>query len=276
LAAFACGVSELFSCSELEGLIVAEEEVRFVSGLWDLVSTQSELPPQQLAAALREQCQQGLDDPRTRQLAYECSLALQGWNVEIPQVPKGPEPTGKFASLQRRVNLVTTAEHILSFLREISLSLTVECEVIVGGASSLILDHLIQRATEDVDLVDEVPAPIRELRDTLQRAESIYHLHLAHFQSHYLPSGWQSRLTSLPSLRKLTVWRVSSLDVFAGKLFSRREKDLRDLAALRGAFAPALVRSHVEQFCSELLADAKLRSQFQDNWYVLYGEEFPN
>ena len=244
-----------------------------MSALWDMVSSHDDLDPQRLALALQEQCQLGLDDPRTRQLAYECWLALRPWNVKIPEVPPALEPVGKFKGLQRRIALVTTSENILGFLREISLRLSIETRIVIGGSSALILDHLLQRATQDVDLVDEIPETLRMLRPELERAEGIYQLHLAHFQSHYLPDGWADRLVSLPPLRKLQAFRVSSLDVFVGLLFSRREKDARDLVALRPAFARSAVQQHLAAYGSKLLADPKLRPQIEDNWYVLFGED---
>lgn len=166
-----------------------------------MVSSHDDLEPQRLAAALREQCGEGLEEPRTRQLAYECWQALRPWNVQLPVVPTGSEPIGKFSGLQRRVRLVTTSDNILSFLREISLKLTVDTKIVIEGSSSLILDHLLQRATQDVDLVDEIPLALRELHSEMARAEGIYQLHLAHFQSHYLPATWEARLISLPRLR---------------------------------------------------------------------------
>lgn len=245
-----------------------------MSALWDLVSSHDDLDPQRLAAALREQCREGLEDPRTRQLAHECRQALRSWNVQLPVIPTGPEPLGKFSGLQRRVRLVTTRDNILGFLRELSLNLTVETKIVIGGSSSLILDYLLQRATQDVDLVDEIPKALRDLRSEMARAEGIYHLHLAHFQSHYLPDGWETRLVSLPRLRKLEVWRVSSLDVYVGKLFSRREKDVRDLVALQSTFPQALVEQHIGHYCTRLREDPALSAQLEDNWYVLYGAEF--
>ncbi|MFN8611744.1 MAG: DUF6036 family nucleotidyltransferase [Vulcanimicrobiota bacterium] len=170
--------------------------------------------------------------------------------------------------------MVTTSENILGFLRELSLQLTAETKIIIGCSSALILDHLLQRVTQDIHLVDEIPQALRELHAELASAESVYKLHLAHFQSHYLPLGWESRCVSLPPLRRLQVWRVASLDVYTGKLFSRREKDRRDLVALQAAFPLDQVKAHVLTSCSKLLLDPLLRSQFADNWYVLYGAEW--
>lgn len=240
-----------------------------------MVCSHDDLDPRRLAAALHDQCREGLDDPRTLQLAYECRQALQSWNVLLPAVPQAPEPPGKFTGLQRRIGLVTTAENVLGFLRELSLKLTTNTKIVIGGSSALILDRLLQRVTQDVDLVDEIPQALRDLRSEMSRAETIYGLHLAHFQSHYLPHGWESRLVSMPPLRKLEVWRVASLDVYVGKLFSRREKDGRDLVALQTAFPQELVKEHLLATCDRLLVDPELRSQLEDNWYVLYGVDFP-
>ena len=171
--------------------------------------------------------------------------------------------------------MVTTAENILGFLRELSLRLTVDTKIIIGGSSSLILDHLLQRITQDIDLVDEIPKALRELNLEMARAERVYQLHLAHFQSHYLPQGWEGRVVFLPRMRRLEVSRVASLDVYVGKMFSRREKDARDLVALQSVFPREIVEDHVRAHCAAFLVDSGLRSQLEDNWYVLYGLDFP-
>ena len=169
--------------------------------------------------------------------------------------------------------MVTTAEKILEFLRKISSRLTVETRIVIGGASALILDHLVQRITHDVDVVDEIPQSLRQMRSDLEVAEAAYQLQLTHFQSHYLPERWEERLISLPPMRRLQAFRVDSLDVFVGKLFSGRTKDARDLAALSGHFGHDLVERHLRFYGRKLASDPKLLGCLQENWYVLYGEE---
>lgn len=87
---------------------------------------------------------------------------------------------------------MTTRDTILRFLRDVGRNLTQETKVIIGGSSSLILDQLLQPATEGVDLVDEVPEAIRNLGEHLLSAQRVHHLHLANFQSHYCPTTGRS------------------------------------------------------------------------------------
>lgn len=242
-----------------------------MSKLWDMVSSYDDLDPFELARAVRQET--ALGDARTRQLIYEATRALQAWNFELPKPPLNVEPVTKFPSLKRRIGLVTTSAQILAFLREIGAQLTTEARIVIGGSSALILDELLQRVTHDVDVVDEIPPVIRELRAKLVKNEELHKLHLAHFQSHYLPEKWQERLVSLPSMRRLQAYRVSSIDVFVGKLFSRRDKDRSDLLALSARLDREKAREHLRNYGRKLWDDAALRENLQHNWYVLYGEE---
>lgn len=244
-----------------------------VSKLWTLVQGQSDLDPRQLAEAIRAEWPTGNSDPRTRQLMGECFSALQSWNVSLPAGLSSSSGETKFPSLPGRIHLVTTRDSILRFLRDVGRNLTQETKIIIGGSSSLILDQLLQRATEDVDLVDEVPEALRNLGQHLVSAQRVHNLHLAHFQSHYLPDGWEIRLCSLGYLGRLLVYRVDSLDVFVGKLFSNRERDRQDVNFLAHAFPLEQVKQRMVQAGQRLLADPKLRQCAEHNWYVLYGEE---
>ncbi|MEW6279156.1 MAG: DUF6036 family nucleotidyltransferase [Candidatus Eremiobacterota bacterium] len=109
--------------------------------------------------------------------------------------------------------------------------------------------------------------PLRGLRPTLGE------LRLAHFQSHYLPQGWEARIQSLGSFGRLAVYPVDPLDIAVGKLFSRREKDLRDLHALTGEYSAARFRARVDASRSHL-ADPSLLRNLDRNWFVLFGQTF--
>lgn len=238
-----------------------------------MVQGSSQLDPRELAWALEQEwCRQN-SDARTHQLMAECFRALKAWNVPLPPDLRQPEGESKFPSLVGRIHLITTRDSILRFLRDVGRSLNEDTQIVIGGSSSLILDHLLQRSTEDVDLVDEVPAALRNLGEELLSAQRVHRLHLAHFQSHYLPDGWDNRLCSLGKLSRLSVYRVDSLDVFVGKLFSKREKDRQDINFLVQAFTRQQVRERLMGAGSRLLAEADLRSNAEQNWYVLYGEE---
>src|SRR5438552_3985685 len=81
-------------------------------------------------------------------------------------------------------------------------------------SAALILQGYLSRATDDIDVVDEVPAEIRSLHALLQDLRKRYGFHLAHFQSHYLPTGWEQRLHSLEPFGNLQIHLVDIYDVF--------------------------------------------------------------
>ncbi len=70
-----------------------------------------------------------------------------------------------------------------------------------------------------------------------------YGLRLAHFQSHYLPDGWQRRVESFGVFGELAVFLVDPVDIAVGKLFSRRDKDLDDVRMLKRVLELARRRS---------------------------------
>ena len=96
----------------------------------------------------------------------------------------------------------------------------------------MILTGYLSCATTDIDIVNEVPPEIRNQRELLAEIEKRYGLMLTHFQSHYLPSGWEKRLHDLGSFSSLQIYALDVYDIFLGKLFSKRDKDLDDLRAI--------------------------------------------
>jgi hypothetical protein len=169
----------------------------------------------------------------------------------------------------------TEAQTILQFLRELGERLPSPARLDVGGSSALILGGLLTRSTDDVDAVNEVPAAIRVQHELLAELSGRYGLSLAHFQSHYLPAGWENRLRSLGRFGKLDVFLVDPLDIFVGKLFSKRTKDLDDLRMLQNAFERRAIVERLRSGASALNADPVLRSDAQKSWHILYGEAFP-
>jgi len=143
--------------------------------------------------------------------------------------------------------------------------------VIIGGSSALILAELLARNTEDIDIVDEVPAPLREMGQRLKEHTESYGLHIAHFQSHYLPSGWEYRTQSLGDFGRLSVALVDPLDIFVGKLMSRRVKDREDLRFLFPQFEIERIKERMSRI-DRHLQDPDLREKADRNWYALTGE----
>jgi hypothetical protein len=247
-----------------------------VSRLWNLTQNAQVIDPDDLEEAVLEELAKPDVDYRTRLLIRDSSRVLRKkFGRDVPESP-GTFDTGEtrgFLSLRERVRHVTRPDTIRGFLRSLADSLTQDVEVVVGGSSALILQGLLSRGTEDVDLVDEVPAPLRTLRRELSSYKQRYGLILAHFQSHYLPEGWRGRLHSDQDYRRLHVFLVDGLDVYVGKLFSRRDKDRDDLHHLASSFDKELVRRHLRSHGQKLLQDPKLREGAERNWFIVYGEE---
>jgi hypothetical protein len=261
-----------------------------VPDLWGLVWGKPSVDPQALADAIDREAARGELDYRTRLLIRDGVDALEGyWGAErcrrwlagcaarerIEAVRREAFDRVGYPSLRERLMETTTPETIEQFLRELSLSVHRPTRLAVGGSASLILTRRLARATEDVDVVDEVPEEIRQQHRLLDRLRQTYGLHLAHFQSHFLPAGWQSRLHSLPPFGKLQVSLVDVHDVFLGKLFSARDKDRDDLRLLLPSLDRQALEGKMIASCSAFLADQALRKHAEENWYVLTGEPLP-
>jgi hypothetical protein len=147
--------------------------------------------------------------------------------------------------------------------------------VAVGGSVAIMLQAELSRATEDIDVVDEVPAEVRSLHAELDQLRQLYGLRLTHFQSHFLPAGWEGRLHSLGSFGRLDVSLVDIHDLFLSKLFSPRDKDLADLRVLLPQVDREVLLRRLHESCQSFLAEAALRAHAERNWYVLTGEALP-
>ena len=141
------------------------------------------------------------------------------------------------------------------------------------GRFALLLRDLIARHTDDVDAVDEVPAHLRTQYDRLDALVDVYNLRLAHFQSHYLPDGWIRRVESFATFGELSVFLVSPVDIFVGKLFSMRIKDRADLRTLKSQLSWPAVVDRLTYSTRSLRAEARSLAAAEHNWYVLTGEK---
>ena len=169
----------------------------------------------------------------------------------------------------------TEPKDILQLFRDLGSELHHTTRLYIGGSVALILSDFLTRKTEDIDVVDEVPQDIRSDHKLLDRLEKIYGLHLAHFQSHYLPQGWQNRVHSLEPFGRLQVFLVDVYDVFLSKLFSKREKDLMDLRVLEPQLDKEILTRRLRETTTAWLAEPKLVQHAQKNWNILYGEALP-
>jgi hypothetical protein len=170
----------------------------------------------------------------------------------------------------------TRAETVRQFLEELGQHLHEYLRLDIGGCIPLILLGYLSRRTDDIDVVNEVPAELRAQHKLLEELARRYALALTHFQSHYLPKGWQQRLHSQGNFGRLNVYLVDPLDVFLSKLFSAREKDRDDLRILIRQFDKDTIIRRMRDTCGDLIVAAGLREKAENNWKILYGEPLPS
>jgi hypothetical protein len=258
--------------------------------LWTLALERQWIAPGDLADAVQREA--GLEslDFRTRLLIRDSLDALRqkwgqnrlaewvaatGCGVVLNSILGDKLGAPGFPSLVHRLMEPTRSQSVLQFLRELGENLQTPVTIAIGRSIALILENLLSRRTEDIDLVNEIPAAVRSEHAVLDGLAKRYGLKLAHFQSHYLPMGWESRLIPLETMGRLTVRLVDGCDIFVGKLFSRRDKDRDDLRALAGQLEKARIIRRLGESAGALMGEKSLREQAEKNWYVLYGEQLP-
>ena len=261
------------------------------SNLWDLIPGGRQVDPAALAAAIARQVESGDLDFRTRLLIRDSLDALAGYWGEtrlsewLDRVAAGSairqiwrqQDLGEpgFPSLRWRVRDPTRAETILEFLGELGARVSTPAQVFIGGSAALIIPRMLVRSTDDIDVVDELPPSLRGAHDVLNDLENRYGLRLAHFQSHYLPQGWQSRVRSLGKFGDLETYLLDPYDVCLSKLFSQRTKDLDDLRHLKPQLDKAKLARDLMAHAGSLRGEEKLRKAADANWRILYDEPLP-
>lgn len=261
--------------------------------LWSLVWGKPQVDPADLARAVSEEARKPELDHRTRCLIRAGPVALRdywgsaafdqrlGQFSERPRLRDLLEESNLedgFPSLRERLMDKTDPEVVREFLRDLGTRIGARKPIAltIGGAIALILTGPLARSTEDIDVVDEVPAEIRKESELLDELRSRYGLRLTHFQSHDLPPGWNDRIGFPQDFGNISVRLVDPLDVFLGKLTSTRPKDLDDLRILKGGLDRDLLNDRLRRTRDRLLADDDLHAQATKNWYILFGEELPS
>jgi len=258
-----------------------------MSELWELVWGKPQIDPQALAEAIeREALRDGLDF-RTRLLIRDAADALedywgsQRWRAWLRRSGSGEQieairrqELGErgFPFLREALMEATTPETIRQFLRELGAAVHQPIRMAIGGSVALILTGHLSRATQDIDVVDEVPAELRSQHDLLEQLRHRYRLELTHFQSHFLPAGWEQRVHTLEPVGRLQAAVVDVHDVFLSKLFSKRDKDRDDLRVLLPQLDREAILRRLREACAALLGEPDLRQAAEQNWYVLTGQ----
>ena len=259
--------------------------------LWNLLANPT-IDPVMLARAIETVLQVPDLDWRTLQLAKEGwdalehslgtpslnSFLLEARAIQITKTIQrrtsedlNHQRDVKFPSLKERLTPHLTSITVRQFLRELGTAIASPATITIGGAASLVVRVLLSRATEDVDVVDEIPLEIRAERQVLHDLSARYGLRLTHFQSH-LPRDWESRTIDFGTFGKIQVRLVDTVDIIAGKVFSGRPKDLDDFRLFSLELDKETLKQRVLQASSTLIACDHDRQQAIKNWYVVYGE----
>jgi hypothetical protein len=226
-------------------------------------------------------------DARTRLLARDSLRALQRyWGPHVVDarllssanrqqaaaiLSHDVEEVG-FPTLEANLMKPTEPAQLYAFLRELGLRVRDRCSIAIGGSLALMVDGILIRHTEDIDVVNELPDVIRREHALLDDLSTRYRLKLTHFQSHYLPTGWDGRTRSLGIFGQIEARVVDPLDVLAGKLFSRRTKDLDDFRLAWANVDQPSLRNRIATRTDSFRADPSLREAATQNWYIVTGE----
>ena len=258
--------------------------------LWGLVLDQQNVDPRELADAVEAEAEEDALDFRTRLLIRDSLEALQDYwggrrfeewlqkcstRDRIEAIRN--EDLGKpgFPFLREQIMEPTRPETIRQFFEELGNELHKTTRIYLGGSGALILTGYLSRRTQDLDVVDELPEEVRSLHKRLDTLSQRYRLQIAHFQSHYLPAGWEKRVHSLEPFGRLQVFLVDVYDVFLSKLFSAREKDRDDLRALVPQLDKETVMRRLKETTAAWQGEPYLLQRAQDNWKILFGEPLP-
>lgn len=261
-----------------------------MSELWELVWGKPQVDPTALIKAVERELDEESLDFRTRLLIRDSTQALEGyWGSERLQQRLSRSPVREkiqairsenlgepgFPLLKEQLMERTEPEAVKEYLRELGTCINEPVTLEVGGAIALILGGHLTRATADIDVINEVPSAIRSRQNLLNDLQMRYGLLLTHFQSHYLPTGWQQRLNYLGDFGSIKLYIVDVYDIFLGKLFSVRTKDLDDLRAIKPNIAKDHLVKQLLTTAQDFLKEPSLKKSAEKNWYILFGEDLP-
>jgi hypothetical protein len=258
--------------------------------LWSLVLDQPFVDASELAEAVIEQMRVHALDFRSRLLIRDSLNALrdhwganrvEAWLTHTPCRAQleaiWQEPLGEpgFPFLKGQIMEPTRPESIKQMLRDIGVEILKPATTYLAGSGSLILHGLLQRRTQDLNFIDEVPTEVRALGQRLHELERAHRLTLGHVLQHYFPSGWNQRVHSQPEFGRLRVFLVDGYDIFLSKLSSRREKDKQDMEVLIKVLDKGILSRKLNETCQGFLSVSQMREDMEKNWYSLYGEPLP-
>lgn len=254
-----------------------------IDRLWQLVSRPGGVDAHVLLRSVAAASRESDDDPRTKLLLRDASRVLSrrfgDWLVrrEVLDLDRlktydNGDDRG-FPTLEARVVDATNPDRVLQMFNELGRRVRTPVTLIVGGSLPLIMNRLIVRKTDDADVVDEMPSVIREQHELLSELSADFGLRLSHFQSHYLPEGWRDRTQSLGRFSQLDVMLIDPIDVLVGKLFTKREKDFRDLRVAFSMIDRGTFTERVRHSTGKLREEPAMLAAAIERWGYLTGED---
>lgn len=272
---------------KFHGLFMAQRSSNSLDP-WRLVWGQPYIDSGTLAAAIVSDLQRRPQpDYRTRLLLRDAAEAIrsfwgaakfQRWLAASPErerlraILKERFPETGFSSIRRRLVNSIGENEVKQIFTLLGQSIHERVEVYIAGSVPTLIEGLTARPTEDIDIVDEVPAEIRRQKAVLRKIENDYGLRLGHVQSHYLPSGWQKRRRFLGDFGGLRVYLVDAYDIFVSKLSSKQQKHKDDLRVLAAKLDKERARRRLFDFGRAFLDDSRQRQQIEANWQFIYQE----
>ncbi len=255
---------------------------------WELVWGQPYIDSDRLAAAIEADLRHRRDpDFRTRLLVRDAATALRSfwgprrfarWLREseagdrIRRILREDLGEPGFPSIEKRLVMSTNERQLERIFDLLGQRIHHRVEVFVAGSIPTLIQGLTARPTADIDLVDEVPAEIREQHALLQKIETEFGLTLGHVQSHYLPAGWKARCRFFGDFGGLRVRLLDPYDLFVSKLSSKLEKHQSDLRVLADKLDQNTARQRLLTAGKAFLEDASLRPQIEANWRFIFQE----
>jgi hypothetical protein len=255
---------------------------------WRLVWGQPYIDSRTLAAAIEQDLARSAHpDFRTRLLVRDAAVALRSyWGSGRFEQWLAASPVGQgvrdimsedlgetgYSTIRRRLVDSIDATQLRQIFELLGRNIHGRIEIHIAGSIPTLIKGLTARPTDDIDLVDEVPAEIRRQRAVLRQIEDEFGLKVGHVQSHYLPPHWRDRRHWLGDFGGLRVYLLDEYDIFVSKLSSKQKKHQLDLRVLALKLDKEMARQRLLGDGHIFLDDPKLRPQIEENWRFIFQE----
>lgn len=255
---------------------------------WQLVWGQPYIDCEDLAAAIESDALRNpRPDYRGRLLVRDAAQAIRSfwgakkfarWLADSPvgekirSILKEPFAKTGFPHIRSRLVNRIGENQIRQIFTLLGQNIHDRVEIYLAGSIPTLIEGLTARPTEDIDIVDEVPAEIRKQRAVLRKIRHEYGLSLGHVRSHYLPIDWKERRRYLGDFGGLRIYLVDAYDIFDSKLSSKCEKHQSDLRVLAEKLDKDTAKRLLLEKGRAFLDDPRQRRQIEANWQFIFQE----